>query len=88
MPAVNGDRVLQNIHADGANHFLLQCVGKMLAGHDRAEGCFGSVESLDVCCGHWFQEGRRKQRRWSSKIPPSREAGREEKKRKREKINE
>ena len=66
VSAVDGSRALQNIHADGADHFLLKLTGKLLIGHGRAEGCFKSVESLEVFCGHWFQEKRRKQRTWRS----------------------
>jgi hypothetical protein len=34
VPAVNGDRLLQNVLADGTDQFFLQCAGEQLAGHD------------------------------------------------------
>jgi hypothetical protein len=34
VPAVNGDRLLQNVLTDGTDQFFLQCAGEQLAGHD------------------------------------------------------
>lgn len=54
MPTVDGSRVLQDIHADGADHLLLKLVGKLLTSHDGDDGSVKSAESLGSCCGHWF----------------------------------